>query len=792
MNILNKIVTIFLVLFIILIGVLLLSPKQASAARTYNCSTMTPQRYCGVPGGRISGYYTTSCSFHSGTYTWTCSGSDSSCTENQSTSYYVSLTDCQGKVNLKSTGCCNSTPGESLPKCNDCHLPDCPPPLQNTGDPSLRLENFRSCKKSGSCTGGRRYGDCYEVASPEPVSSIQIYPSGSTTLGCSSNTHTGVQVNNPIRMVSTHTDVNGADDIEAVYVWLQTASTTPATPKYIDLDSSSAQAAKTRSKDSYGFMMHKEGSNWVPYIGSITGQNSDKWVKATYSNNRFTIKGPSSQDMVGVVVNSISASGNSITFDFGLDYRNINEANRVLEGNYNIFVMANDVFGFTPNDNYPAGIDIGRYFGVEEIRYHRHWTDSGKDWIYDFTPPVVNSISEEVTGPTNIKFSWNIGDLRGLFGLVANVYASEGVESTDNITQVLLTSSGTKTVVQPYSLAQQGSSVIGHLENGYIARAVDIGGTSSDGNLSMNVGGNHDGSLVYYLTAFDQACNFHSSYSLYDLESWIVTYGGLLYSSTGVEFSARNIDDPNIWSSVSLLNRINPLYADLSSELYGNSLNTPSPLLKSSSVGSYNISPFTGFKAVNFYTDVKSTFERRESGISNLQRLNPNTSALTGSLGGDTIKVLDRRGNLTVGDSNPFMCNGKGIFFVSGNLIINNEILNSNPNSDSCIFVIGGDIVINPGPDSSGGSVGYDEINAYILANGSLTINSDSNYDGVYINGGIQLNNGVSLNRYLGLGYRNTHPVLVIDHHSKYGVFSTTLIGNPVDMVKTEVGFKPY
>lgn len=794
----NKIITISLSLFIILIGILFISPEQINALRTYNCSAMTPQRYCGTPGGRISGYYTTSCTLHSGTYTWTCTGTDSSCTENHSISYYVSKEDCESKVHIKSTGCCNSTPGEDLPKCNACNLPDCPPPLQNTCDPSqnpcdeLRLENYRSCKKTGSCTGSRKYGNCYEVASPQPVSSIQVYPSGSTTLGCSSNTHTGIQVNNPIRMISTHTDTNGADDIEAVYIWLQVASTTPATPKYIDLDSSSGQAAKTRTRDGYGFMMHKEGSNWVPYVGSITGQDSDKWVKASYSSNRFTIKGPSSQDMVGVVVNDVSASGNSITFDFSLDYRNITEANRVLDGSYNIFVMANDVFGFTPNDNYPSGINIGKYFGAEEIRYHRNWTDSNKDWVHDFTPPVVNNISEEVVGPTNIKFSWNIADLRGLFGLVANVYASEGVETAENITQAILTSSGTKTVVQPYALAQQGSSVIGHLENGYIARSVDIGGTSSDGNLSMNIGGNREGSLVYYLTAFDQACNFYSSYALHDLEDWIVTYGGLLYSSTGVEFSVRNIDDPNMWSSVSLLNKINPLYADLSSELYGNSLNTPSSLLRSSNTGSYSISPFTGFKALDFYTDIKSTFERREAGISNLQRLSPNTSTLIGNLGADTIKVLDRAGNLAVGDSNPFVCNGKGIFFVSGNLTINNEILNGNYNSDACIFVVGGDVVINPGPNSSGGSVGYDEINAYILSNGSLTINSDSSFDGLYINGGIQLNSGVNIDRYLNLGYRNTHPILVVNHHSKYGIFSTALIGSPVDMVKTEVGFKPY
>ncbi|PKN02971.1 hypothetical protein CVU76_03015 [Candidatus Dojkabacteria bacterium HGW-Dojkabacteria-1] len=688
--------------------------------------------------------------------------------------------------------CPNCVPDD--PPCEECTLGNCPAPLTNTGDPAYRLSNYRSCQNGQYCDDGWKYGDCYETPSPQPTSSIQIFPTGNPTqLGCTSSTHTGIEVNNPIRMVSTHTDPDGSSDIEAIYIWLKIDGAIPNTPQYIDLDSSSGQTGRTYTRNSYGFMMHREGANWVPYIPSLVGGGNDKWIKATYGGGRFAIKGPSSQDMVFVQVNGVSEAGNSVNFDFNLDFRNISEVNRVIEGSYNIFVMANDVFGFTPYDNYGPGVTkIGDYFNPEQIRFYQNWTDSNRDWVKDFTPPVVNAVNSEVTGPTKIKFSWNIGDLLGIFGLVGNTYLSDGVTESENITQVVLTSDGNKTVVTPYLPQPQGNSTIGHMSNGYIARAVNVGGVSKNGSLEMNVGGNREGSLLYYVTAFDNACNYNQSYSLYNLEGWIITYGGLMYSSTGVDFAVKNVEDPALWNPVALLNKISPAMADLSTELYGTGLSNPTVLTKSNTTKSFSVSPFKAYRTVDFYSDVKNTFERREVGISGVQRLNPNTSTLTGSLGAGGIKVLDRSGNLTVGDANPFVCNGKGLFFVSGNLVVNNKILNSNYNHDACIFVVAGNVVINPGANSSGGSVGYDEINAYILTNGSVTLNTDPTFDGLYVSGGIQSLGGIFVDRYLGLNYRNTHPLLVVNHHSKYGIFSSTLIGNPIDMVKVEVGFKPF
>ena len=767
---------------------------------------------------------------------FSCSGTNSDCT-GSSGAYYSSYDDCINRANPLYSRCCNSggssgggeTCGcgtqecesydcectyigckrisdpeencyeyrcDSTPPCVDCNVGDCPSPLTNSGSDDYKLSNYRFCMKGGSCAG-MKYDDCYENPNAIPTSTINVNrnPSDITPLGCQSSSYTGRDINNPINMNAVFTDANGASDIEAIYVWLKTQAPIPNTPEYID-STANPNTARTFTNNSWGFMMHKEGTSWVPYLVN----RDTAWVRASYSNNRFAIKGPSSADMVFVEIRSITPNGNNITLNFDFDFNGIADANKVVDGNYNLFTMVNDVFGFTPIDNYPPTVtNIGNYFDPGQIRFYNRWTDSGRDWSIDFTDPEFNSQVSAVTGSsTNITFSWaDVRDLVGLYGISGNVYLSEGVQEAQQIDITSFeSSSGSKTVTATPFIPQvqpaNGDDIGKIIDGEYTVRAINIGSTTASGSVSMNVGANREGSLIYYATAFDLACNIGQSNTVLNLEDWIVTYGGLVYSSGGIDFPVQDVAEPDTWDPVDLLNKLSPLYADISSEMYGDSSGSPSSLTKSFATKSFSISPFKEYKVEDYYNDVRNTFERREIGIANVQRM-PDTGLLVGNLGGGSIKVLDRIGNLTVGNASPFTCDGKGIFFVSGNLTIENEILNNNYNHDACIFVVKGNVIINSGPNSSGAAIGYDEINAYILTNGTVTINQDPSLDGLYISGGIQSRGGINtINRYLGLNYRNTHPVIVVNHHSKYGIFTSTLIGNPVDMVKIEVGFKPY
>jgi hypothetical protein len=91
----------------------------------------------------------------------------------------------------------------------------------------------------------------------------------------------------------------------------------------------------------------------------------------------------------------------------------------------------------------------------------------------------------------------------------------------------------------------------------------------------------------------------------------------------------------------------------------------------------------------------------------------------------------------------------------------------------------------------------YDEVNAYILADGGINIEKESVspvFDGLYVNGGLHTlkSEGLEVNRNLKLEDRLKYPVLIVDHHSKYGVLARTLFGGSLLIQKTEVGVKPY
>ena len=102
-------------------------------------------------------------------------------------------------------------------------------------------------------------------------------------------------------------------------------------------------------------------------------------------------------------------------------------------------------------------------------------------------------------------------------------------------------------------------------------------------------------------------------------------------------------------------------------------------------------------------------------------------------------------------------------------------------------------------------SLGYDIVNGYILADGQIIIedesdkrllpNTDPIIDGVYINGGLSSSykggTGIMINRYLRVEEKFTYPVLVIDYHPKYGVIAEKFFGRKGTIQAVEIGVKP-
>ena len=731
-----------------------------------------------------------------------------------------------------------------LPECERCTPLTCEDPV--TCDAPVNaplpvedyyLENLYSCTDPAECTEPEtRYRSCYEILSLQPDVELILYPETiPTSYGFNSSSHTGAgdykvvqdgeitddRVNDGLPLVEgiategeefyMKASFKDTDKkLEALYVWFRKDSEKPLTPKLIDLDNI-ANDPDTKSNKAFGFMLYREANEWLPYIGGGDG-NLDAWVKADYSDNIFGIK-RNGEDLVYVILDQeniqTSSDSKEVTLEFSLTFKNPDNPSqlndRVENGKYNIWLMANDVFGFTPYDNYDdlnlypdkyrynriRTLIHNKWITPERIRYYNQWKDTGKDWNIDLRYPTVSlSVFVEEDPSVSLKFSWAITDNLGIYGVVGNLYSDyEGISAV----QIKDTDPSSSYIGRTYTPTKLVDQKVGHLNNDVFFKMIS---GSTAGSVSIDPLDNKDGIIVLYLTVFDKAGNSSSSYIEFDLRDWMITYGGLLYSNKGVDFPVRNfIDEPSAWSSKDFLRLIEYNKADITSELLGEVADSGSAPLKSGVTDSYNIWTYDVSNS-SYYEDLKSKFSSKRSVLDNIEEIDVTT--LTGSLTGQGVPngqiglVDTEQGqDLTIG-SGGFLCNGKMVAFVDGDLIINGEITNENGDRDSCIFVISGDVIINEGPDSSGsGEMQYDEINAYVLADGVMTITPDTANvnDGLYVSGGLHSLTGFSMQRYLESDDRFLYPVFAVNHHSKYGVFAETLFStaNLVQIIEVAV-----
>ncbi len=682
--------------------------------------------------------------------------------------------------------------------------PLCPTPLleSNPADaPNMILPDFTYTYNICSVY---KYHDCYEPVSPQPIESLQIHDDGLNGYGFSSTTHTGTpqlttntgNLNDPINMTATYTDTDGASDIEALGVWFRNDGNTGEVNSPIWL--STTVEPKASSNDNWGFMMVRDPlivNNWIPYVPSWNA-NPAVWTSRNTQYNpatrTFVIKGPNGNNMVEVVITSpISSSNQTVTMDFSLRFSGSTITESVSQTTYDILLMGLDTFSFTPYDNYtfPAS-DNWRstvqdnpstsaidYWEVNKLRYRstpavaqtyaREWSYSnapswlGNKWTVDKIAPVISFINNtpsasSVIGNT-IKIEWNATDEKNLYSIVGNIYTTAELQDIGSIS-IVQASSGVTLQYDlgvPFTptLSTSIGNIIGNLDTGWHFKVnPNINGASHTGSITIEIGDNREGSLIFYLTAFDDAGNVSMPQyddSIFNINDWLVTDGGLMYSLGGTTFATKTFSIDPSWSGIlppfpisateSLLYNI----SDLSSELFaqGPSTTAPSSLVNSSLTKSYNIKYFPETKVKSYYDNFLQAYERNKS------KINPNDLAeevlvsplngkngLNPACGGNKeYCVLTVNGDLAVNTlpNSELTCDRKTTIFVDGNLEINPPILNGNTvgdinNETGCIFIVSGGVVINEGSDAaSDPNFAYDVINAYILADGKVTISSE-------------------------------------------------------------------
>jgi hypothetical protein len=764
------------------------------------------------------------------------------------------------------------------PVCNPCTA-KCPAPLVPTAPVSpphdieeYKYENIGSCSYTGdgcSVPPPKDYITCYEPLSPVPDVDVKItHEQVHTELHFISSTHTGAGEYGVVDGVSTDNSVNdfapysqarypisdtlpdnlfnfkatysdGDQPIEAAYVWFTKNSGMPITPYKIDLDNNSSVNEYGPGKENeFGFLIHKEGDNYIPYIPSIEGDGinisiADKWKRADLNGFTRQVDGktilslPNSKGATTaeVLLYSITPSNSGKTWDivFSLSFKD--EFNSLLnsvpeDGKYNIWLMGNDTFGFTPYDNYNSYSSVvvnaiqAEWESQENIRYYDLWNDTGFDWNIDLNNPIIDNIvvGPSSTSKTAVTLSWRYLDTLEFSNLVLNIFKDENMT---NLVEVNLSNYSwggcvvtTDTVVSPYELeVYEEQEYIGNLDGTINPYAVFLeGGGSNDCNMRIDIdlGNNDDQGLLYFIiTGFDKGGNVSKNSITLDTRDWIVTYGGLLYSYEGSDFPVRTLtegeaNEPLGWSAkIPPLNSIPFKYADLSSELIGDQTNVkPSSPVKSELTNNFHIPlyPVPTEEDPEYYEILMSAFDKRRDGLNITEKVVIGT--LSGNLIGvvgsteDTIVLVEKIGDLVV--KNGFNCNGKGIIFVDGNLTFQDKTTNNNALSDACIFVVSGNVTFET-INNETSEMTYDQVNAYILANGEIRLNGEQgthdSYDGLYVDGGLHALNYV-IDKNLQLTDRLRFPTLVVRNQSKYGVLAEELFGTETQIQITEVGVK--
>ena len=705
-----------------------------------------------------------------------------------------------------------------------------------------------------------RYADCYEILSNQPTTSLDIHPESiPTTLFFTSDTHTGSGTYKKNGTVSDNTvndfmpysniryqheedlfyfEATFKDDdnpIESAYIWFSKSAIKPITPKSIDLDNNAtAHKYGAKSNSEFGFLLYHNlnTDKWIPYIPAISGSGdelADVWKSAqSYSDIEivdgktiFTIPASNGQKTAKVLLYSITPtnSGKTIKVKFSISFKSNGE---VLlpklpdEGKYYIWMMGNDTFGFTPYDNYENYSDVvknaikNRWITNERIRYYDQWVNSGKHWNLNFDIPGVNfTVTPSESVRTGLDIRWNFvgdSDVPGEFSdLVINLYKTEGLDIPEGRITMPNVNSGGGTIdknvpFQPKTL-DQSTDIVGSLNEEVNHYLLKIKGGSGNGSATLDFGDVGQGKIYFYITVFDSGGNVGVAESEFNLSDWIITHGGLLYSKN-INVDINQNDEPDGWGDKALLGSIDYNHADISTELVGiGSIGLPTSPVKSIDTLSYMLRPYKVDDPKNgYYQTYKGYFDRRKTYIPNLNDLG-NFDTLQGSLStlGDgiaqnEIASVEADEDLTVNKN--FKCDRGGVFFVKENLTIEGNITNGNLNKGACIFIVNGDVTIKNGDDASYGTMGYDEINAYILADGKIEILEQgwgSIYDGIFIDGGMHsLNeNGIVIERSLKLADRLRFPVLVVKQNSKYGVLSGSLFGSSIILQTIEMGVRP-
>jgi hypothetical protein len=334
--------------------------------------------------------------------------------------------------------------------------------------------------------------------------------------------------------------------------------------------------------------------------------------------------------------------------------------------------------------------------------------------------------------------------------------------------------------------------------------------------VDIYLGENKEGAITFHLTVLDKAGNVKQDMVIYKLEQWATAKDGFVFGRNGVTSSTRGVDVSK-WNDHPVLEGFRDSYVynvDLTNQVLLGADELSNIFLReliyTDSNNSFSAANYPGIFLGLPYQELKMAYTNK-AGKENIDLVPINSSILTGRLPSSCTKeycILEREGSLSIDE---FVCDGKALIAVDGDVTIQPDLTNSG-NQDACIILASGDIQIGDGDHVTEKEVGdapeYDIVEAFLIAGGKIDIPSetvdpegDKNDDGLYVEGGLvsftpplrsENRSSVYNQREIHFSNMGVYPVLVVDNNAKYGLLSKTVFGSQVDIFKIEIGFKPY
>lgn len=717
--------------------------------------------------------------------------------------------------------------------------------------------NLCGCPHNGAPNGtrvdsGLESGYYLVNRNPEMEGLIQFDPELQGVKNCvPDDNHTGLTEGNTIAVTIEGRDYDGEDEISGMVLYLVKEDKANSIHSLKSISDRPGSYTGTDS-DSVGIMIKKkpQSSSWTTNDFELyvtTGQNGT-WIVRRLQGEEVTVENTARDDII--TINNISAdkkniqegesSYEKVIFKFDLTFHSPGEDNLYLDGTYQIWGMVFDQYMiFKPEGE--------AYSYIDQTRGMRN----DFNWTFDFNPPVIGEhLKFQPSPPSHIYIELDPSDLHdnqgsGVRNIILDAYRTDYEHIDDLVLELPLNKPDgeleSNATIRPLTAWLEDDIGRFNVENSW-----NLGTNAWPERVLVNMLNNEEGDLIFFATAFDRACNYSTNQGVrIDLRSWIATKGGVMYSANTFGPEAKELDPDTAIQSYRLPAGVLSLKTLTEYQIL-NEMTTGTKVLMSKidqflgkithNVAGGGFQDKGGVRAVRaekiqddnnlnrfWFNYFKLKLEKeRDNESPQFEYFETKGDAEIRTLGSvckeSKVCVIYSKDSITLanksndGEKETFFCDRKALIMSEGDIHIEPDFVNVDPavgKMTGCIIIANGNITIGEGQYRSvpgrigndGGVVGYDYIEAFMIAEGQILIQSaDRNKavrDGLEIKGSlVSFGTGVEeksiyIQRSLKL-HTLTNPVLVMLWDMRYAKISEYFFGKDSNLYKQEVGFKVF